>query len=126
MLTSCFLYLLIGNVVIRLNIGRFRPIKNLVLKPKTFEPASYPYVSLSIKLWAQRRAGSRNRASRFSPSHGPLRLVTSHSGVTRLSRSPLYEKRSARGRGSPRATKKGERLKIKFTIRYFHIPSFKR
>ena len=34
-------------------------------------------------------------ASRFCPSHGPLRFVTSNSRVTRVSRSPLCEKRSA-------------------------------
>ena len=58
--------------------------------------ASYPDVSLSMKMCAQRKAGRRQRArQRFAcrpyPSHGPLRFITS--------RSPLlpYEKRSARG-----------------------------
>ena len=54
-------------------------------------------------------------------SRFPLHFVTSHSRVTRLSRSPLCVKRSACGGASPRTTKKVAGLKIKFTFRYFHI-----
>ena len=47
-------------------------------------PASYPDVSLSMKICAQRKAGRRQRARRrfacrLYPSHGPLRFITSHS-----------------------------------------------
>ena len=50
-------------------------------KPYT---ASYPDVSLSMKMCAQRKAGRRQRARRrfacrLYPSHGPLRFITSHS-----------------------------------------------
>ena len=46
--------------------------------------ASYPDVSLSMKMCAQRKAGRRQRARRrfacrLYPSHGPLRFITSHS-----------------------------------------------
>ena len=59
--------------------------------------ASYPDVSLSTKMCAQRKAGRRQRARRrfacrLYPSHGPLRFITS--------RSPLpCDKRSAWGGG---------------------------
>ena len=51
-----------------------------------FLPASYPDVSLALKICAQ-KAGREKRASPliFSPSHGPLRFVTYHSRVTRVS-----------------------------------------
>ena len=42
--------------------------------------ASYPDVSLLMKMFAQRKAGRRQRA----PSHGPLRFITSHSFRARL------------------------------------------
>ena len=38
--------------------------------------ASYPDVSLSMKMCAQRKAGRRQRP-RLYPSHGPLRFITS-------------------------------------------------
>ena len=46
--------------------------------------ASYPDVSLSMKMCAQRKMGRRQRARRrftcrLYPSHGPLRFITSHS-----------------------------------------------
>ena len=58
--------------------------------------------SPSMKISTQRKAGrgmwARQRfPSHFSPSQSPLRLVTSHSRVTRVSRLPLCEKRSAWG-----------------------------
>lgn len=53
-----------------------------------------PDVSLSMKICAQMKTGSKN-TSYFSPSYGPLHFVTSHSRVTRVSRSTLCEKRSA-------------------------------
>ena len=34
-------------------------------------------------------------AYHFSPSHGPLQFVSSHSRITRVSRSPLREKRTS-------------------------------
>jgi len=45
-------------------------------------PASYPDVSLLMKMCAQRKAGRRQRA--MYPSHGPLRFITSHSFHARL------------------------------------------
>ena len=42
---------------------------------RTFSAASYPDVSLSMKMCAQRRAGRR----RLHPSHGSLRFITSRS-----------------------------------------------
>ena len=42
---------------------------------RTFSAASYPDVSLLMKMCAQRKAGRR----RLHPSHGSLRLITSHS-----------------------------------------------
>ena len=115
-----FLYLCIGNVVKAKNWEVLATKKSSVttLNQKTSDPASYPYVSFSIKFWAQRKAGSRNRASRFSPSHSPLRFTThGHPRVTRVSRSPLCQKRNAWEEGSPRTAGP----KIKFTIRFFHI-----
>ena len=44
--------------------------------------ASYPDVSLLMKMCAQRKAGRRQR---LYPSHGPLRFITSHSFRARLS-----------------------------------------
>ena len=46
--------------------------------------ASYPDISLLMKMCAQRKAGRRQRARRrfacfLYPSHGPLRFITSHS-----------------------------------------------
>ena len=46
--------------------------------------ASYPDVSLSMKMCAQKKAGRRQRARRrfacrLYPSHGPLRLITNRS-----------------------------------------------
>ena len=51
--------------------------------------ASYPDVSLLMKLCAQRKAGRRQRARRrfacrLYPSHGPLRFITSHLFRARL------------------------------------------
>ena len=52
--------------------------------------ASYPDVSLFVKMCAQRKAGRRQRARRrrfacrLYPSHGPLRFITSHSFRARL------------------------------------------
>ena len=51
--------------------------------------ASYPDVSLLMKMCAQRKAGRRQRARRrfacrLYPSHGPLRFITSHSFRARL------------------------------------------
>ena len=51
--------------------------------------ASYPDVSLLMKMCAQRKAGRRQRARRrfacrLYPSHGPLRFITSHSFCARL------------------------------------------
>ena len=55
------------------------------------EPASYPDVSLLMKMCAQSKAGRRQRARsgrrfacRLYPSHGPLRFITSHSFRARL------------------------------------------
>ena len=44
-------------------------------------PASYPDVSLLIKMCAQRKAGRRQR---LYPSNGPLRFITNHSFRARL------------------------------------------
>ena len=41
---------------------------------------------------------------------GPWRLVSSHSRVTRVSRSPLHEKQSACGGGSAAPEKRGPRI----------------
>ena len=51
--------------------------------------ASYPDVSLLMKLCAQRKAGRRQRARRrfacrLYPSHGPLRFITSYLFRARL------------------------------------------
>ena len=61
--------------------------------------ASYPDVSLSMKMCAQRKAGRRQRARRASPAVCTLPMVPCGSSpVTCVSRSPLRrEKRSARG-----------------------------
>ena len=40
-------------------------------------------------------------AYNFSPSHGPLRFVSSHSRVTRVSCTPLCEQRSIKMVGHP-------------------------
>ena len=48
---------------------------------RPIEPASYPDVSLLMKMCAQRKAGRRQR---LYPSHGPLRFITSHSFRARL------------------------------------------
>ena len=53
-------------------------------KSYRFNSASYPDVSLSMKICAQRKAGRRQRARRrfacrLYPSHGPLRFIISHS-----------------------------------------------
>ena len=63
-------------------------------------------VSLSMKNGTQRKVGRRKRArdaSHFSPLHRPFQFATSNYCVTRVSRLPLCEKRSARGgcRNSP-------------------------
>ena len=60
-------------------------------------PASYPDVSLSMKICAQRKAGRRQRARRASPAVCTFPMVPCGSlPVTRVSRSPLLcEKRSA-------------------------------
>ena len=119
-----FLYLCIGNVVKAKNWEVLATKKSSVttLNQKTSDPASYPYVSFSIKLWAQRKAGSRNRASRFSPSHSPLRFTThGHPRVTRVSRSPLCEKRSAweEGMQSPSYKKKLQARKLNSQFAFF-------
>ena len=49
--------------------------------PTYLEAASYPDVSLLMKMCAQRKAGRRQR---LYPSHGPLRFITSHSFRARL------------------------------------------
>ena len=54
------------------------------LNKLSLNPASYPDVSLSMKMCAQRKAGRRQRARRrfacrLYPSHGPLRFIASHS-----------------------------------------------
>ena len=59
--------------------------------------ASYPDVSLSMKMCAQKKAGRRQRARRrfacrLYPSHGPLRFITNRSQLP-------CEKRSAWGGG---------------------------
>ena len=46
--------------------------------------ASYPDVSLLMKMCAQRKAGRRQRARLLYPSHGPLRFITCHSFCARL------------------------------------------
>ena len=46
---------------------------------RTPTAASYPDVSLLMKMCAQRKAGRRQRACYLYPSHGPLRFITSHS-----------------------------------------------
>ena len=48
--------------------------------PTYLEAASYPDVSLLMKMCAQRKAGR----CRLDPSHGPLRFITSHSFRARL------------------------------------------
>ena len=60
-------------------------------------PASYPDVSLSMKICAQRKTGRRQRARRASPAVCTFPMVPCGSSpVTRVSRSPLLcEKRSA-------------------------------
>ena len=54
-------------------------IKCWVFFEYTKNPASYPDVSLLMKMCAQRKAGRRQRACCLYPSHGPLRFITSHS-----------------------------------------------
>ena len=48
--------------------------------------ASYPDVSLSIKMYAQRKAGRR-----LYPSHGPLRLITCRSRLPCENEAPEEE-----------------------------------
>ena len=48
--------------------------------------ASYPDVSLSIKMYAQRKAGRR-----LYPSHGPLRLITCRSPLPCENEAPEEE-----------------------------------
>ena len=55
-----------------------------ICKPYLTGSASYPDVSLLMKMCAQRKAGRRQRASLY-PSHGSLRFITSHSFPARLS-----------------------------------------
>ena len=43
---------------------------------RAFGPASYPDVSLLMKMFAQRKAGRRQRACCLYPSHGPLRFIS--------------------------------------------------
>ena len=63
--------------------------------------AVYPDISLSLdenlpaKEEGRRKRARRHFASHFSHSHGPLRFVTSHSRVTRVSHSNLCGKRNA-------------------------------
>ena len=47
-------------------------------------PASYPDVSLLMKMCAQRKAGRTQLACCLYPSHGPLRFIISHSFRARL------------------------------------------
>ena len=54
------------------------PMEQRVIFKLILTPASYPDVSLSMKMCAQRKAGRRH------PSHGPLRFITSHSFRARL------------------------------------------
>ena len=58
-----------------------------------FSAASYPDVSLSMKMCAQRKAGRSQRtrrhfACRLYPFHGPLRSVTSRSSTLRKTKRP--------------------------------------
>ena len=58
-----------------------------------FSAASYPDVSLSMKMCAQRKAGRsqqtrRRFACRLYPFHGPLRSVTSRSSTLRKTKRP--------------------------------------
>ena len=58
--------------------------------PDEVVPASYPDVSLSMKMYAQRKAGRRQRVRQTSPAVCTLPMVTcASSTVTRVSRSPL-------------------------------------
>ena len=58
--------------------------------PDEVVPASYPDVSLSMKMCAQRKAGRRQRVRLTSPAVCTLPMVTcASSTVTRVSRSPL-------------------------------------
>ena len=59
-------------------------MKHDQLEINVAESASYPDVSLLMKMFAQRKAGRRQRARRrfaccLYPSHGPLRFITSNS-----------------------------------------------
>ena len=70
----------------RLSFWRVQRFSRFSRVPRT---ASYPDVSLLMKMCAQRKAGVRQRARRrfacrLYPSHGPLRFITRHSFRARL------------------------------------------
>ena len=69
---------------------------SLIMYNKTFLSLDE---NLRAKKGGKDKTGETSLPLIYSPSHGPLRFFTSHSHVTRVSRPPLYEKRSAWGGG---------------------------